>query len=296
MPRRLVITLAAMLALTASSAAPSLAQLSDNLGSLSPENAKGYLSPLTSALSATLNSSVFQSGHVPKSGFSMHFGIKAMGIAFKDEDRTYSPSDSPGFMSIESVLAPTVIGDSRAVSQAGQSGMQRFHPGGFALDEFMLAVPQLDIAAVSGTRFLVRWISLDLGDSDLGSFTLFGAGAQHSISQYLSAPPMDLAVGAFYQSFKIGDDLLDTSALQLNVTGSKRYGVFQPYVGVGLDSFSMEARYTSGSNGTQTVEFDRENNLHLTLGAQLLLPVVQLQGELNLAAETGVAVGLHFGR
>ena len=295
MPRRLIAALAAALALAAS-AAPSHAQLSDNLGALSADNAKGYLKPLTSALSATLNSSVFQSGNVPKSGFSMHVGVKAMGIAFKDEDRTYSPSDSPGFTSTESVLAPTVIGGTQAVSQAGQGGAQRFHPGGFDLDEFMIAVPQLDIGSAGGTRAVVRWISLDLGDSDLGSFTLFGVGAQHSISQYMASPPVDLAVGAMYQSFKIGDDLLDTSSLQLNVTGSKRYGALQPYVGIGIDSFSMEAQYTSGSNGTTTVEFDRENNLHLTLGAQLLLPVVQLQGELNVAAETGLADGVNFGR
>lgn len=296
MIRRLALKATVTALLSTVVAAASHAQLGDNISSLTPENARGYLAPLTSALSATLNSSVFQSGQVPKTGFSMHLGLKAMGVSFKDDDRLYTPTDPPGFTGDEPVRAPTVIGDPMAVAQGGQGGTTLYHPGGFDLQEFMVAVPQLDISSVAGTRFLVRWISLDLGDSDLGSFTLFGAGAQHSLSQYFAAPPVDVAVGAFYQTFKIGDDLIDATALHLNVTASKRFGVLQPYLGVGLDSFGMDAQYTSGSDGKVNVEFDRESNVHLTLGAQLMLPVVQLQGELNVAAETGVAVGLHFGR
>jgi hypothetical protein len=149
----------------------------------------------------------------------------------------------------------------------------------------------------------VRWFALDLKDSDLGKIELFGIGAQHSISQYFPALPADVAFGAFYQTFKIGDELLDTKALHVNVTASKALSAkglvkLQPYVGIGYDTFSMDLAYTSTTDPTDhiSVSMDKESNVHFTLGAQLSLALVKLHGEFNVAANTGAAIGLSFGR
>jgi len=279
--------------------APASAQLQDNLGALTGDNAKGYLGPLPKALSGTLNAAIFHSGDVPKTGVNFTIGVRLMGVTFDDGDRLYRPSDPPGFSSTGPVDAPTIIGDTQAVQQSGQGGTTLYHPGGFDIGEFALAVPELQFGSVAGTRAVVRWISLDLGDSDFGKLSLFGIGAQHSISQYFEKLPLDLAGGFLYQTFKIDDNLVDTKAFHINVTGSKRFGVFQPYVGVGFDNFKMDAEYEdSTSPGGQKigVDFDAESNMHLTLGGMLDFPVVKINGELNVAATNGVAVGLSFGR
>ena len=111
--------------------------------------------------------------------------------------------------------------------------------------------------------------------------------------------PVDLAVGGFYQTFNLGDDLLETKALHLDVTGSKHFGLLQPYVGVGYDSFEMDLVYEL-TDGIETVDeisvdFEKETNLHGTVGLLANLPVVKAHIEFNLAAANTVALGLSFG-
>jgi hypothetical protein len=269
------------------------AQIEANLGALTSENAKGYLDPLRDALSSTMNSAIFQTGSVPKMGFGLQFGVKLMGVSFSDADKSYTPTDPSGF---SSVVAPTVVGDTHAVASTGPGGETIYHPGGFDLSEFALAVPQLSIGSIAGTRAVVRYIALDVGDNEIGNFSLFGIGAQHSITQYVKLP-VELAIGAFYQQLRIGDnDLVKVNTLAVNATGSKRFGMLEPYVGIGLDNLSMEANYTdANTNQSVHVDFDSSSDLHLTGGLQLVMPVVRLHAEGNIAATNGVAVGLTFG-
>ena len=277
-------------------AAPAIAQLQDNLGALTGDNAKGYLGPLPKALSGTLNAAIFQSGKVAKAGVHLTVGVHLMGVSFDDNDRTYSPTDPPGFQSTSAVKAPTVIGDPNAVPQSGQGGTTLYHPGGFDIGEFAVAVPQVTIGSVMGTSAVVRWISLDLGDSDFGKLDLLGIGGQHSISQYVPGLPVDVAAGVFYQTFNMSDDLIKTKVFHFDVTANKGFSMVQPYVGVGFDTFDMKSKYTDSTTGeTIKVDFDKESNAHLTIGALLNLPVVKIHGEFNAAAANGAAVGLSFG-
>jgi len=269
-------------------------QMEANLGALTPENAKGYLDPLRQPLSGTMNAAVFQTGVVPKTGFGMQFGVQLMGVSLSSADRSYTPTDPSGY---SSVSAPTVIGDTHAVSSTGPGGATIYHPGGFDISEFALAVPQLTIGSIAGTRAVIRYVSLDVGDDEIGHFSLFGIGGQHSISQYKKDLPMDLAVGLFYQKLELGDDdLVKASTFAVNATGSKRYGHFEPYVGVGLDNISMETNYQSSSTGESIhVDLDSSTDFHLTGGLQFIMPGVHLYVEGNIAATNGAAVGLMFG-
>jgi len=283
--------------------APAAADLNDKLGALTGDNAKGYLGPLPKALSATLNSAVFQTGKVPKTGINFTIGVHVMGANFSDDDRTFVPVDPAGFQSDGSTEVPTIIGGSESVAVPGQGGTVLNYPGGLDTKTFTIAAPELTIGSVFGTRAVVRWFAMDLKDSDLGKIELFGFGGQHSISQYFPNLPADVAFGAFYQTFKIGDELLDTKALHVNVTASKAVGApglvkLEPYIGIGYDTFSMDASYTSTTDPTDhiAVSMDKQSNVHFTLGAQLTLAVVKLHGEFNVAANTGAAIGLSFGR
>jgi hypothetical protein len=300
---RLVRILVLALLLASAAAAPAAADLNDKLGALTGDNARGYLGPLPKALSATINSAVFQSGKVPRTGVEFSIGIHVMGASFGDKDRTFTPTDPPGFQSTTPTPVPTIIGGSESVAVPGQGGTALNYPGGLDTKSFTFGAPQLTIGSVFGTRAVVRWISLKLGDSDLGKLQLFGIGGQHSISQYVPGLPADVAVGVFYQTFKIGDGILDTKAFHADVTASRMLGghglaKLEPYVGLGFDTFKMDVSYTSTTDPGDHIgiSMDNQTNVHFTLGAQLLLPGVKLHGEFNAAANTGAAIGLSFGR
>jgi hypothetical protein len=289
-----VLGLIASLAMATSAAA----QLEGNLGGLTSQNAKGYLQPLPKALSGTLNSAVFQSASIPLAGFTLSVGISAMGVVFDEDDRTYQPTDPAGFEGVPPVQAPTVIGDPGSVNQTNPgNNLSISYPGGLDIEQFVIGVPQLTIGSVAGTKATVRWITADFGDSELGSLNFWGIGAQHSISRYFPGMPLDMAVGVMYQKLKLGDDdLIDSSALQFGVNASKKFGLFEPYAGLGFDSFSMESNYKNDNTGESiNVEFDTESNVHFTVGGQLRLAIVKLYAEYNVAAVNGAALGLQFG-
>ena len=281
--------------LMAGAAAPALAQLDANLGALSGANAKGYLGPVLKPLSGALNSAIFQSGNVG-TGPHISFGVRLMGVTISDGLRTYTPTDPPGFTSTEPVQAPTVFGDPQAVQQQGQGGTTLYHPGGFDIQNFAIAVPQISIGSVLGTRAVARYFKLNLGN-DFGEIEIFGIGAQHSVSQYLPGLPVDIAAGAFYQEFSIQSSLVDAKAMNYNVTVSKRVGLLEPYVGVGYDSFKMDVSYESSTQPGQKIEvnFDEQKSTRFTAGARLALGVVKLSTEINSADETVAAVGLSIG-
>lgn len=291
-----VFVLAAVLALGLSATAR--ADLSEKLGALTGENAKGYLGPLPDALSGTLNSAIFQTGKVPKQGITFTLGVHVMGVNFDDKDRTFVPTDPPGFTSSPSGQpVSTIIGDTKSVGVTGQGGTQFNYPGGFDVSTFTIGAPELTIGSVMGTRAVVRWFSAEIGKSDYGKLELFGIGGQHSLSQYFPAMPVDLAVGAFYQTFKLGDGLLDTKAFHVDVTGSKSFGILQPYAAIGYDTFKMDVDYNSTSNPGDhiSVSMPDKSNAHFTVGAQASLAIVKLHAEFNAAANTGAAIGLSFG-
>jgi len=276
---------------------PGLAQLEDNLGGLTDDNVEGYLAPLRTGLSGTMNSAIFRTGHVPLVGLNLSVGLSAMAIGYDDEDKTYLPTDPPGFTSLVPTRVPTVVGDPSGVLVEGDYGLAQIFPGGFDLDGFEIAVPELSIGSIFGTRALVRYISLDLGDSELGDFSYFGIGAQHSISQWLPILPFDLAAGFFVQNFKIGDDIVTASATHLNLTASKQFAFIQPYVGIGYDSMQLDAEYVDEDHPdlSFSAELEKETNAHLTLGVLGKLPFFSAFAELNSGAATGIAVGLAFG-
>jgi len=288
-------------ALTLAAAVPALAQVNVNLGSLTPDNVKGYLKPLPKALSVTLNSGAFQTANVPLAGFNFSLGIQVMAMAFKDDDRTYRPSDPPGFTSTSPVDAPTVVGDEQAVTQPGQGGLTQVYPGGLDLKQFEIAVPQVTFGSVFGTKLMGRWIEVNTGDSELGKAKLWGIGAQHNLSHYMSESPVDVSIGAMYQGFQLGDDkLIDSKTWHAEVTASRNVLPFlQPFVALGYDSFKMEVNYDQDLSGGGTqktnVKFDNESNAHVSAGVLLGFPTIKLHAQVDFASRVGATAGVRFG-
>lgn len=276
------------------------AQLTEILGGLSDENLEGYLSPLNTALSSTMNAAIFRTGNVPEgSGVNVSGGLVIMAMEFDSGDKVYLPADPSGFVSLVPTEVPTVVGDPNKVEVAGERHLTRQYPGGFDLEGFEIAAPEISIGSLYGTRALIRYIAFDLGDSDFGKFSYVGFGAQHSISQYFPDLPVDLAAGFMIQSFEIGDNVVEARATHVNVTASRDFRFFRPYLGLGLDTIRLDAEHTDddgdGLDTSFDVTLDTETDPHLTLGIAATVPYASVFIELNAAAATGVAVGLSFG-
>jgi len=299
MTRQVAATLALALTVLALGSLPAAAQLAENLGALSDVNAKQYLGPLPDALAGTMNSAIFTTGKVPKTGINFSIGLKVMGINFDSNDRSFTPTDPPGFTSIgPPQQAPTVIGSTAAVTQNGQGGATLYYPGGFDITEFAFAAPQVSIGSVLGTRAVGRWYSQTFGAHDLiKKVSYYGVGAQHSITQYFTTLPVDIAVGAFYQQLKFNDHLMDIKTVHGDVTVSKSFTILQPYGAIGFDTFKMDVSYEDATNpgNNVAVAFDQTSHIRLTAGVVATLAIVTIHAEASHAATNGVAVGLSLG-
>jgi len=280
----------------------SQAQLRGNLLGLSDENAKAYLAPLAVGLATTLNSAVFTTGYVPSEGLSFSFGLSAMAVSFDDSDRSYVPITPEGFVALPDTSGnpsrvPTVIGDTGGGLVSDENGLNKLYPGGFDLEGFQVGVPQVSIGTILGTRLVGRWIAVDLGDSDVGSLEFVGVGIQHSLSQYSPSAPLDVALGGYFQSFEIGDDILNMTSWHIALTVSKFIGILQPYGSIGYDSMQTSVKVTDEDDPSISLDVDLDaiEDPHYTLGAAIQVPTLKFFAEYNKAAAEGFALGFAFG-
>jgi hypothetical protein len=282
----------------------SFAQIEDQLSSYTGANGEGYLQPLADAFEADLNDGLFHSAHIPVMGLNVSLEFRVMAVMFGDDDRTFNAVTEGGFVPEQTVQAPTVVGSGDAKIVTGDGGTQFAFPGGFNLNSFAIAVPQLRVGSIRGTQALIRYFAMNTGDVELGNISLIGIGVRHSISQYL-APlfPVDIAGGFFWQSFSLGenslgDDLISTSAFSIGVQASKRFVVLEPYGGLSLDTFSMDVKYESdalGSTNTIDLDFGSSTNLHLTLGLGLNFTYAKGFFEYNVAGQNSFSFGIALG-
>ncbi len=279
---------------------PAAAQIEDQLSAYTGKNAEGYLQPLADAFGANLNSGLFHSAYIPRTGVTLSLEFPIMAVFFGDDDRTFLATTEGNFRPEHTTSAPTVVGSGQATIVTGDGGSQFAFPGGFNLNSFVLAVPQLRIGCIMGTEALIRYIAFNTGDVELGNINLFGFGLRHSISQYLSPGfPLDLAAGFFWQSFNIdenlqGNSLLPSTAFTFGVQASRRFVVLEPYAGLSIDRHSMSVAYTSTVANNDLiidVDFDTTTTLHLTLGLSLNLTYFKAYIDYNVAGQSSLSFG-----
>ncbi len=272
------------------------------------DNAVGYLQPLANALGAALNSGFGYSAYIPKTSFHVSVEAPVMGLFFEDDDRTFQATAESGFVpqpGTTSYDVPTVVGGSEAVIADGQGGAQFAFPGGFDLNSFGLAVPQLRLSSIAGTEAVVRWAAFETGDNDLGNVDMFGIGGRHSVSQYFGEnPPLDVAVGVLYQQLEIGENdfgnpFVDTSALTVQLQGSRRMPVgfmtFEPYGGVAYESLDLDVEYADSNDEAVAVSMEGENSFRFTVGAGLNFAAGQVWADYNFSDTSNFTFGLALG-
>jgi len=273
------------------------AQIEDNLSAYTENNAAGYLEPFRDTLSSGLGSGWYTSADIPKATPYFQLGFRAMIVGFSDDDRTFDARAEDYFPGTGTFEAPTVIGDTDP-DPVNVGGLEFQFPGGLDLDRLPVAAPQLVVGGFMGTEAMLRWFDGDFGDTDIGSVSLFGLGVRHSISQYVPASPVAISGMFAYQSFEIGDQLVDFSMTTIGVQASKKFPIVEPYAGLAMHFSSMESEYTFSAGGedeTINVEFDSQTSAQLTLGATLNLFVLKLNGELGVGEQTTYTLGLSLG-
>jgi hypothetical protein len=280
-------------------ATPAAAQIEDQLSAYTGKNAQGYLQPLADAFGANLNDGWYHSAAIQGDHLNLSLEVRVMAVLFSDGDREFAASTEDGFSPFTTVKAPTVVGSGTAKTVSGDGGTTFSFPGGFDLNSFAIAVPQLQLGTIHGTQALVRFFAMDTGDTELGNISLFGIGVRHSVSQYLGPLfPVDIAAGFIWQTFSLGDKLIDSNAFSMGAQASKRFQVLEPYAGLSVDTFSMDVEYTSDAGGTSqniNMSFDSNTSLHFTLGLSLRLLLLNAFGEYNIAGQNSFSFGLGFG-
>jgi len=282
-------------------ASPVSAQLESQLSSYTGRNAPGYLEPLVDAFGADLHAGLYHSARIPESGFRISLELNFMSARFSEADKTFTATTEGGFKPEQTAEAPTVIGPSEAVYVDGDSGTTFAFPGGFDLASFDFGVPQLRVSSLFGTEALIQLGLIYPGEADLGDISLYGVGIRHSVSQYFNDFPVDVAVGAFWQRFSLGNkdkggDLVSANAWSVGVQASKLFSRFEPYAGLAYDDFEMDLSY-EGDTAEDTVEMSLESgdHFHATVGLSFIVGFAALFGEYNIGGQDAFALGLAVG-
>src|SRR5262245_45112936 len=272
-------------------------QLEDNLSAYPDDTAEGYLKPLQTSFGQGLNSNLFTSAALPLVGFHARFEIKAMSMFYDSGDETFTAKTGGDFTPSQTVEAPTAVGSTEAVVVDGDGGTQFVFPGGFDMTSLTIGVPQITVSGL-GTEAMFRWVGFDSSVEDIGKVTLFGLGLRHSISKYLSSPPLDLAAGIYYHDFNVESDLVDLKTWSFGVQGSKSFGMVTPYGGIAYDTVQMTSKYTSKSGPQEeevTLDLKTENSVHLSAGGALALGFFHTNLGLDWAKHFGLNAGVSFG-
>ncbi len=288
-------------------ASPVSAQLSleQQLSAYTGKNGSAYVAPLVDAFNANLNAGLFHSAYIPRAGLRLRLEFRFMSVFFTDKDRTFLGTTEGDFRPEQTVEVPTVVGPNGAVYVEGEGNTRYAFPGGFDLDSFSFAVPQLRIGDVVGSEVLVRYFAFNPGNAGFGALNLYGFGLQHSVSQHIGARlPVDLAVGLFWQKFSMGrnergDDLVTAEAFTAGLQVSKRIGELEPYACLAYDALSMNVEYVARLiMGDELVRddvefsFNSSKNYHVTLGMTFHLAFLTAHGEYNIGGQNALSLGL----
>ena len=240
------------------------------------DNAIKYLQPLADAFGANLNSGLQRSAKINKLGFHFNLSLQVMYSPIPDEKKNFTPAG-------ENMEVPTVFGK--------ESTVEDYPDGLWDTNFFPLAVPQITIGSLAGTEASFRYFAYE--NDDIGEISLYGWGIRHSISQYISLCPVDIAAGFFHQKFSVGS-YVDATAFYYGVQVSKQFSVLILYAGVGGEKATLNLDYEY-EDVDISFDMDGENKTRLTMGAGLDFKYVKLSVDFNLAPQNVISGGIGFG-
>jgi len=257
------------------------------------ENGKGYMQPLGDALGATFNSGLFHSAHIQKLKFQFYLGVVPSTAFFSAKRETFTASTEGDFTPVQKVKVPTVVGPAESVEVNGNGGTVYVFPAGMNISMLPFAVPQLTLGSVYGTDLTFRYFAYSF-DEDIGKLSLFTLGIRHSISQYFSALPLDLAVGVYSQHLTLGD-ILDCNSWFAVAQASKRIRIFTFYGGLGYENTKTDIEYDRDDDSQVSFSLKGSNSIRFTAGITFNFGPVKLNVDYNIASQSALSAGLGIG-
>ncbi|MFH1940616.1 MAG: DUF6588 family protein [bacterium] len=265
--------------------------LEGNVSEFTSINGKLYIQPLADTFGANMNSGLFHGARIKRMGFHLSVGLTAMGALIADEQKTFT-TELEGDLPADLEL-PTLFGSEDGIYV---NEIDATIKGVWSQSFFPLAIPQLTVGSLFGTQLTLRWFEYKI-DDEIGKVKIWGIGGQHSISQYIPLCPIDLAVGYFRQSFRVGD-LVDASATYLGLQASYSFSVLCFYGGFGYERSNVNISYTNDEDGEQTrihFELDGKNKTRFTIGLLFDLPILKIFADYNMGAQNVVSAGIGLG-
>lgn len=293
----LAIAVLAVALLLGAGSARSQSELEKTLKQYGEETVKGYIQPVSDMFGANMNSGYFHTADVEAWGFHLSLDIVGMAAMVKDDQKMYTASAPAGFNPTTFQTA-TVFGDkgTEVVDQA-TGARYRGSDGIVNAQYFPLAVPQLTLGNIYGTQVTVRYLPVPkIGDDKFPEIKLWAVGARHSVSQYLPEFPVDLAAGAYYSSFTLGD-FINYKGLAINAQASKSLSILTLYTGLQWEKSTMNLSYTANDAAQTSVNLDLPgaNSFRFLAGLQLALGPIKFFGDANFGSVTTLSAGIGFG-
>lgn len=268
--------------------------IDDFIGKYNESNGQGYFQPFADVFGASFNTGLFHNAMIKKMGFQAYLGVVTTAAFIPDKRKTFMATTEGNFTPVKTAEVPTILGPADPVEVSGDAGTVYVFPGGLNATLLPFAVPQLTLGSVLGTEVTIRYFAYSINE-DIGKLNLLSLGIRHSISQYFSALPLDLAVGFYRQQFKLGD-IIDFNSWLASVQASKRVKIFTFYGGLGYENSKMKIEYTNQDDDAN-ISFDLtgSNNIRFTAGVTFNFGPVKLNVDYNLARQSVLCAGLGIG-
>jgi hypothetical protein len=280
----------------------SFSQIGINLNSLTPNDAKGYLQPLSTWFGTYFNSGAYYDADVPEV-FGFKFSLIGMWTIVPDDQKTYKPN--PQLNGVGDVDPTATVFGNKSSYYLASNGFYTY-PTGLALSAVPSGIYQFS-GSMFNTELLIRFFpKVTFDDTKVG---LFGFGIKHEISTYFPQIPLDIAVQILVNNFDFefndGDPVnyttIKSSNFALNIHASKSFAPLIVYGGLQFESSSLDVGYyfedtnnyyPSTGNKIHNIELDGENGFRFTLGGALKLGAFVLNADLNLTKFTTYTTGL----
>jgi hypothetical protein len=299
-----LLSLAALVLVLAGGNARAQTPIEDALKSLTGDNGIGYMQPLADLHGANTNAGWFHSASISRLGFHIELDFIGMGGIVGDDQKSYTATAPTGFTPATFNTATIFGGKGTVVPSSVNPGTSYRAPDGiFNTSIFPLVAPQLTIGDVFGTRAAVRYIFIPKLGEAMPEGKTWGFGIQHSISQWISVIPLDVAAFYTYGVTTVdwsegGGRLFDCSGYSYGLQASKQFSVLTVYGALAAESSSMAVKYQStdpSAPGTITLDLEGANKFRATAGVSLSLGFFKLFADANFGKVTQFTGGIGFG-
>jgi hypothetical protein len=285
------------------SAAPARGQseLESALAQYGATAVRGYIQPLADVLVANLSIGFVNSASAP-GAFSLSLEVVAMAAAIDERLRSFMVNTPQGFQPATHETPTVFGGTAQPVQHSTIPGLTWRGPDGlYEADYFPTAAPQLRVGGLLGTEVVLRYASStlvpSLDEDDFPELKLFGLGVQHSLNRYLPGLPVELTVGAAFNSLTFGD-IVDLSSNSVGVNVGRSFGLFGVSGGILSEGGTMNVTYTStdpNAPGSVDIDLRVDRTIRFRAGASLSLGFLRVFGDAAFGEVISYAGGLRFG-